>query len=599
MAHRSKNKDFENLPGCAAEFISLVIRKMRYRKKVRADVQAELATHFEDALKDCRTDEEKEQLAQKLIADFGDAKMLAKLLRRGKKRCRPLWRTIVAGTFQAIGILFVCFVFYCVYISLGKPTVSVNYIQETTRLVRPIADESLNAAPLYEKAIKFYVQPSIVERKVSDDLSIRRPQKRHSIKPRIEKVTLFEVIREKKWPSELTEEQLSLLKEWLASNQQALQLFKQACRKPYCWWQLQAKDNVLLNVLAPQLREMRDFARLLCWRAKLRASDGYVQQAFDDLETCYHTCRHLRGPRGLVEQLVGIAMRALCAKSAFTILQETTVNVELLENFQKNIEEEFTADNFVINFEVEKFLFRDIIQRCYTDNGNGSGHLIPGKMEEYGLLTFGEVDDVFEPYGDKVQAVAGYVASLAVALISTDRQAMLAKFEGAFDRYQRCAEMTPWQLKQKNLVDSLEKEFEASRIKQMRYFMYYYLLPSFNRVNELSYRSKAEMEGLITTIAILRYKSDYGYYPENLQQLLTKTYIKQLPMDPFSDKPLVYRKTEENFVLYSVGLNFKDDRGLRYGKQPWGHREKGDAVFWPVETSKQCQERLKKEEQDR
>ena len=59
MKKKEKGKLFDNLPACAAEFIKLVIRKMRYRKKVRRDVQAELAAHFEDELKDCATDQEK------------------------------------------------------------------------------------------------------------------------------------------------------------------------------------------------------------------------------------------------------------------------------------------------------------------------------------------------------------------------------------------------------------------------------------------------------------------------------------------------------------------------------------------------------------
>ncbi|MHC4570986.1 MAG: hypothetical protein ACYS0C_02770, partial [Planctomycetota bacterium] len=111
--------EFSRLPARAAEFIRLVIKKMRYRKKVRADVMAELSVHFEDELKDCKSGEEKEQKAQQLIADFGDVKLLAVLLRRAKKRCRPLWRTIVARTFQTIGVLILCFILYTAWFLTG------------------------------------------------------------------------------------------------------------------------------------------------------------------------------------------------------------------------------------------------------------------------------------------------------------------------------------------------------------------------------------------------------------------------------------------------------------------------------------------------
>jgi len=90
------------------QIIKSVIKKMRYRKKVRAEVLAELVSDFESELKDFTTEEEREAKAQQLIEDFGDAKLLGRLLRRAKKRCRPLWRTIVARTFQTVGVLVLC-----------------------------------------------------------------------------------------------------------------------------------------------------------------------------------------------------------------------------------------------------------------------------------------------------------------------------------------------------------------------------------------------------------------------------------------------------------------------------------------------------------
>jgi hypothetical protein len=57
-------------------------------------------------------------------------------------------------------------------------------------------------------------------------------------------------------------------------------------------------------------------------------------------------------------------------------------------------------------------------------------------------------------------------------------------------------------------------------------------------------------------------------------------------MDHFSDAPMVYRKTEDGFTLYSVGLNFVDDGGVMgkdsKGKTILWNEKEGDAVFWPV-----------------
>ena len=55
-------------------------------------------------------------------------------------------------------------------------------------------------------------------------------------------------------------------------------------------------------------------------------------------------------------------------------------------------------------------------------------------------------------------------------------------------------------------------------------------------------------------------------------------------MDPWSDKPLVYRKTDDSFTLYSVGKNFVDDGG-EFGVLDSGRisnwLDNGDTIFWP------------------
>ena len=55
-------------------------------------------------------------------------------------------------------------------------------------------------------------------------------------------------------------------------------------------------------------------------------------------------------------------------------------------------------------------------------------------------------------------------------------------------------------------------------------------------------------------------------------------YIDKLPMDPYSDSALVYKKANGNFILYSQSSNFEDDGGTY---RNWEDKE-GDVVFWPV-----------------
>ena len=90
------------LPEGVTKYITSVIRKVRYRRKVRQEVRQELTDHFSDALVDCESESKKQQLADEIIADFGDTGLLAKLIRRAKKRCRPLWKKALLRTGQVM-----------------------------------------------------------------------------------------------------------------------------------------------------------------------------------------------------------------------------------------------------------------------------------------------------------------------------------------------------------------------------------------------------------------------------------------------------------------------------------------------------------------
>ncbi len=558
MTDEHKKDNLEKLPACAVEYIKLVGKKMRYRRSVRKDVQAELASHFEDALRDYNSEQERQQNAQKLIEAFGDAGLLAVLLRRAKKRCRPLWRTAIVRSFQTVGIAFLCLVLYCIYLSLGKPTISVNYIQRAEEITRPVADESLNAAPLYLKAINLYAE-----------------------EPNIAEIKLLEVIKNKQQSEELTQEELASLKQWIADNNNALKIFKEATEKPYCWWKLEAKNNIMFNVQLPPLNKMRKFGYLLCWRAKLAALENRTDEAFDDVLACYRAGIHLKGPRTLIEQLTGIVMEGFACSTSSVILQEKEIDSSELQAFQNEFEKLIASNTFAVNFEAEKFFFYDTVQRCFTDNGCGSGHFIPGRLN---LIGFGNSSMDFE---DSNQwNAAKYAVSMGFALTTANRRETITKYEKAFDKYEEWTKTTPYQKHQANFNSGRELGFAGrSFVKVARHPLYYILMPGLDRVIELSYRNKVHCEAAVTMLAIMRYKQDKGEFPETLEQLVEAGYVKELPMDPFSDKALVYKKTGGNFILYSVGKNFVDDGGQVFRDDEGKVRQyvnEGDWVFWPV-----------------
>ncbi len=553
MSKKEKGKLFNNLPQRASEFINLVIRKMRYRRKVRQDVQAELAAHFEDELKDCATDEDKEQKAQKLIAEFGDVKLLAVLLRRAKKRCRPLWRTIIARTFQTVGVLILCFILYVVWFFSGKPVVTVDYVAELNRIVRPVTDESLNAATFYTEAASRY-------EKLSEDNK-----------------EIFELLSKK--ANEVTPEQKQLIEKWLIDNEETLELVITGTQKPYNWLEYNNKNNEdagMMGILLPHLAEFRRLAYSLRWRAWHNAEQGRYEDAFDDIKSCYRLGRHFKGDKTLIEQLVGIAIEAMAVQTLRAILDGYQFDSDTLTTLQKDFEQIIAGEDFTTSIKTEKLFMYDEIQRCFTEDRLGGGHISLEGIRRVAMFTEGS-----EGLLEYIVREKAWTLPLHVLFTHPNKQESREMADRYYIFFEKMACKSPAQINAEGIgIGKQAMEIVKGNV------LLEMLTPALGRVIQISHRSRTEVQATITILGLLRHKTDKGSYPENLQELITTGYLKELPIDSFSDKPLVYRRTDDSFILYSLGENFKDDGG-RVARDDKGRiktwsRDEGDWVFWPV-----------------
>lgn len=79
-----------------------------------------------------------------------------------------------------------------------------------------------------------------------------------------------------------------------------------------------------------------------------------------------------------------------------------------------------------------------------------------------------------------------------------------------------------------------------------------------------------ELERLMdVAFALARYRDQVGQYPERLEQLVPQ-FLPRIEPDIFSGKPPIYRRTATGYLLYSVGLNGRDDEGRTSRDTPSG-----------------------------
>ena len=562
MKEERKEELLDNLPGCAIEFIKLVIKKMRYRKGVRRDVQAELTAHFEDELKDCATAELREQKARQIIDGFGDAKLLAVLLRRAKKRCRPLWRTITARTFQTIGVLILLFVLYTGWFLTGRPTISVDYLSVWNQMSRPQIKDEDNAWPHYEKAIALFTEPN---QELNEMHEFTAPGR----------ISL----------GSLTDDQQQKIKKWVELNESAWQEFVKAGSKSYCYREYRYDPNTkdedkwLLNILLPHLSAIRKLARAGIWQARIQMDKNQPKQAIEDCLAIARCGSHWQGKGTLVEQLVGIAISGLAYGEILNIAETKDLSPVDLKHLQEKLLQIYPQGYPLMNMEGERIAFLDVVQHLFTKGGPGGGHLVPHKLTYLGDIT-GSADEV------RINMVR-LPFYTAAAMVHAGRDETIARGNEIYGRQAEIAKMSPYQ---RHISDPNGINEMFSNLSKYRYFLIHIMMPAIDRASEMAYRGRASHQATVTVLALKRWRLEKNEYPKNLDELVAAGYLKELPADPFSDKPLVYKKADDDFTLYSVGPNFTDDGG-ESGKdsngRPTKWRDDGDTVFWPVPEFKQ------------
>ena len=303
----SDNQNKNPIPQIATDYLDRVIKKMRYRRKVRDEVRRELTAHFTDALADCENDTERNEQAQILIEEFGDPKLLAKLIRRGKKRCRPLWQKVMIRLCQSVVVLYFIACFYNLW--LIQSWRSIDYAEKLIQLNRGDADDSENAWPYYEKAIELYVEKSDVLQEFIDQLE--EPNNCYwEFEPAIQRH----------------------FDQWFEANNETRQYVISGCNKTCVW-------HTSLNIFEINyLRGIRDLARLMRWEAEKHIADNQIEKAIENyLVTIKMGCQFWNS-HFIVESLNGLSIEPIGQKGIMQILKSVSLDNIMLGHIQAELE---------------------------------------------------------------------------------------------------------------------------------------------------------------------------------------------------------------------------------------------------------------------
>jgi len=547
-----------HLPPCATEFIRQVVRRMWCRRKARQDVQAELTAHFEDALRDCATLEEKERRTRELMEGFGDAKLLAVLCHRAKKRCRPLWFKAMIRTLQTAGVSVVLLGLYMIWFVQGRPVIQVDYLALWNRTSRPEITAQDNAWSHYERAVALVVQPG------------------HELQG----MPAFQNPDDAKYRdfAKLPQEARNAIEKWMEANRPAWERFASASSRPYLAVPYQnhrdTVDRWLFHIRLPDLSAIDLLSRMGIWRSRINLQQGRTAEALESSLIVARVGAHWQRSGTPVEQLAGLRISRMGHNGVLQVVASIGLSLNELSDLQRKLASIYSESYPLVDAEYERLVLLDLVQHVFTNDGPGGGHLVPPSSR--GLVHTAMKEDC--PTAVKIPLLR-----TALSVIHARRAETVAKAEQVFDHYRELSFLSPYQRRTRAVVTVSEM---VESLPKHRYALVRSLIPSLDRMIDLRFRGWALHQATLTILALQRYRLEKGGDPLSLDELKQAGYLEALPADPYSDKPLSYKAANGRLALYSLGPDFHDDGGESGRDQngrPKMWSDSGDTVFWPVD----------------
>lgn len=569
------------LPAELGELVLAVTGKLRLWPRERIDVARELCAHLADGLAEGRTPAE-------LATDFGTPKDTARLITRAKKRTRPWWYRSWVHFGNFCGVLLIVFVVFYTFAAIryyvGKPIIRVDYLAQLNAPVLAVAPED-RAWPKYLQAyMKLPVVPIIDGKELLlTDVQPGTPEWTAAEKYIRDNASILADIRS-----------ASTLKTsgYVLTHTHGLDFTKRPGYRlstgvtPAKTAFETGLDGSLLAIPLPTMPAYREMTRVLACDARLAARDGDAARAIDNIRAMLALSRHSVEPTTLlIGQLVGNAIFVRAAMSAEQLMIDapsllTSDQIaELSSMIARWRANPFKGDD-TVDTTGERAMMLDILQRVYTDDGNGDGRLANANAARWlATLQAGEPS----PTGNNI--FIGAITSQVIA----GRAATLKAYD---DELAAVAQRSTLPLQQREAEEMRSDRFEgfATRI---RYVFAATMLPALDRASRNLTLAAARREAVLVGLALERYRLARGTYPATLRELIP-TYISSIPTDPWDGGELKYaapKSPTDRPRLYSVGRDLKDDGGDEVEVRPAGakpatadtppaHPEPRDILFW-------------------
>jgi hypothetical protein len=362
---------------------------------------------------------------------------------------------------------------------------------------------------------------------------------------------------------------------WLEANAKPLGVVIEATKRPQYFSPLVPPEkgkkgsSGLITALLPAVQRCRGLANALVVRAMLETSKGKYDDAWQDLLACHRLGRLVGRGGTLVEALVGIAIDGLACSGDLAFLQTVKDDPKRIESCMLDLQNLPRSPEIADKVNLaERFVMLEIIMMV-DRHGIKCLEALDGHAKDNPIGDFlGELVLKDMDWDPALKNANQWYDRIVAADRQTDRTARergWAQIEA--DLKERKANV----LEGKEIAEALAEGKDKGKAisKAIGDIMICLMTPAVHKVTYAADRIKQTHANLQLAFALAWYHCDHGHYPKSLDALAPK-YLVKVPQDMFSGKALVYRPTDKGYLLYSVGVNGKDDGGRGYDDEPAG-----------------------------
>ena len=540
-----------DLPAEVADSIRQVVHKTGLWHAEKVDVAQELIAHFQDGLETGRA-------APQLATEFGEIAQAAKLIRRAKRRGRPIWwQTLHAGCWF-VGSFFVLYTLLALYMLWERPTLDTDYLAVINHRVNSHAQDEA-AWPRYRKVM------------LALGWQDTQPPKGMLLNSwyQTDIAAMLDGISDDVDPDEKTTDKAPTLREFLEKHQLQIADLREATTTPRlgftCAHSYQQEDTELLgkwvddtpdgeppeliSILLGHVQILNHAGTLLACDAVLAAESGDAEHTYDNLTACLRVVQHALDEPFLISGMNSLSIEWTLLDTIEAILRDHS---ELFSDEQlANLAHRLAAIEPPVEdwFESERLWTLDVMQRIYGKSG---------RVTYQGALYLSHLDEIVGTVAGQAneQLLVG-IGLPAINQLVASRDEQLAMYNEIMQQEQFNRSKPLWELSgQEPACDRLQR----TQWDQIRYKPLVLLMPASSAFRMQIERSAGRREGALIGIALELYRREHGEWPESLEQLSPR-WLPELPIDRINGGPLGYRVSEDGVVVYNFGTDTDDDQG--------------------------------------